>query len=84
MLRIRFFFHHGSRVKRARNSGLGSPTKYQVFLTQKLFLHSQKYDPGRYTSSGFFHPGSRGQKTTGSQIRIRNNARKPDPENRKC
>ncbi len=55
MLRIRVclsrildpnFFHPGSRVKKIPEPGSRVKKRSYVFLTQKLFLSSQKYDPG--------------------------------------
>ncbi len=73
------FFHHGSRI---RNK------EFKYFKPKKWFLSSQKDDPGLSSRIGSrililtFYPSqipildprsrSRGQKGTGSQIRIRN------------
>ncbi len=74
--RIRFF---PSRIRIISIPEPGSASKNLSILTQKLFLSSRKYDPGCSPSIRiliFFFPdtGSRGQKGTGSRIRIRNTA----------
>jgi hypothetical protein len=72
------FFLPGSRVKKIPGSASASASKNLSILTQKVFLSSRKYDPGfssRIPDLDFLpipHPGSRGQKGTGSRIRIRN------------
>jgi hypothetical protein len=40
------FFHLGSRVKKISYPGSGSASKDVSTLIQKMFLSSQKYDPG--------------------------------------
>jgi hypothetical protein len=55
-----------------KDSGSRIPQRIKYFQPKKLFLSSQKYDPGcssRIRVLIFFHPGSRGQKGTGSWIR---------------
>jgi hypothetical protein len=48
------------------------------FFNPKKRLSSRKYDPGCSSLIWILtHPGSRGQKGTGSRIRIRNTAKKP-------
>jgi hypothetical protein len=54
--------------------------KFKYFYPRKWFLSSRKYDPGCssririLTFCPSLDPGSRGQKDTGSRIRIRNTA----------
>ncbi len=63
-----FFFQPGSRIR---------IKDFKYFNPKKWFLSTQKYDPGcssRILILLFTHPGSRGQKGTGSRIRIRNTA----------
>jgi hypothetical protein len=65
------FFQPGSRnrVKKAPDFGFGSATKNKYFLPKKLLLSSWKYDQGRSSRIRiFFLPGSKDQKSTGSQI----------------
>ncbi len=78
------FFHPGSRVKKIPWSGSASASKNLSVLTQKLFPCSRKYDPRRSSRIRILDPnldflpipdpGSRGQKGTGSRIRIPNTA----------
>jgi hypothetical protein len=73
----------GSRVKNISDPGSGSASKnLSIFLTQKIVSKLSKnmiqdVQPGS-GSSFFTHPGSRiqgrGQKGTGSRIRIRKTA----------
>ncbi len=83
--RIRLFSipDPGSRIPDPNCLHPGSASKNLSILTlkknkqKKLFLSSRKYDvhPGsRIRMLTFYHPGSRGQKGTGSRIRIRNTA----------
>jgi hypothetical protein len=74
------FFHPGSRVKKI----LGSRIRIKIFkyFNQKIVLSSRKYDPGCFSRIRIpdrdldflpiLDPGSRGQKGTGSRIRVRN------------
>jgi hypothetical protein len=51
--------------------------EFEYFNPKKWFLSTQKYDPGCPSDPDFLpipDPGSRGQKGTGSRIRIRNTA----------
>jgi hypothetical protein len=65
------FFHPGSRIR---------IKEFKYFNPKKWFLRSRKYDPGCSSltpdlDADFLpipDPGSRGQKGTGSRIRIRN------------
>jgi hypothetical protein len=72
------FFHPESGLFPSRIPETGSASKNISISTQiKWFLSSQKYDPGfssRIRILVFTHPGSGGQKGTGSRIRIRNTA----------
>ncbi len=75
MLRIRDvypgsdFFHPGSRIR---------IEEYKYFNPKNCFLSSRNYDPGCSSRILIFYPlGSRGQKGTGSRIRIRNTASTP-------
>jgi hypothetical protein len=55
------FFHPGSRIRLK---------ELKYFNPNKWFLSTQKYD--LFYPSRILDPGSRGQKVTGSRIRIRN------------
>jgi hypothetical protein len=62
------FFHPRSRNR---------IKEFKYFIPKKLVLSSRKFYPGcsSWSESWFLtHPGSRGQKGTGSRIRIRNTA----------
>ncbi len=67
--RIRSFFHPGSRIR---------IEEFKYFNSKNCFLSSRKYDPGcssRIPNPEFLpvpHPGSSGQKGTGTRI--------PDPD----
>ncbi len=67
----------GSRVKNIPDHGSGSASKNIRILNLKMFLNSRKNDLGCSSRIGFFafaDPRFRGQKGTGSRIRIRNTA----------
>ncbi len=73
----------GSRDKKIPGSGCASASKNFSILSQKSVLSSRKYDsgcssrPDLGSGSWFFtHPGSNGQKGTGSRIWFRNTAEK--------
>jgi hypothetical protein len=63
------FFHPGSRVKQPQDPRSGRENK--VFLiSRNCHSSSRKYDPGCLSRIWTFpHPGSRGQRSTGSRIR---------------
>jgi hypothetical protein len=72
------FFHPGSELSPSRIR----IKEFKYFNPKKWFLSSRKYDPGCSSrisdpDAEFLpipDPGSRGQKGTGSRIRIRNTA----------
>jgi len=78
--RIRFF-HLGSRIQGQKDSGSRIRIKeIKYFLTLKLFLSSRKNNLGCSSRTWIFppsripDPGSRGQKSIESRIRINNTA----------
>jgi hypothetical protein len=75
------FFHPGSSVKRFWIAGPDPHNRFKVFLIQKIVYKLYgMFIPDPDIGSGsririlifFTYPGSRGQKGTGSRIRIRN------------